>query len=119
MILIEFLIFIGGMGIWGYVSGRIYKVYLRNSNCKKAVAYVLQKLKISNLIKIYARLMIGKPLKIFELYITILSILHIFKHLWLCRPDPTPFLAHGKAHKTSTQSQPCKEPKMPTHSHPS
>ena len=31
-------------------------------------------------------------------------------------PDPTLFLAHCKAHKTQTQSQPCKELKMPTHS---
>jgi len=30
-------------------------------------------------------------------------------------PDPTLFLAHGKAHKTPTQSQPCQELKMPTH----
>jgi len=29
-------------------------------------------------------------------------------------PDPTLFLAHCKAHKTPTQSQPCKELKMPT-----
>jgi len=28
------------------------------------------------------------------------------------------FLAHCKAHKTPTQSQPCKELKMPTHSPP-
>ena len=28
-------------------------------------------------------------------------------------PDPTQFLAHCKAHKTPTQSQPCKELKMP------
>ena len=33
-------------------------------------------------------------------------------------PDPTLFLAHCKAHKTPTQSQPCKELKMPTHSPP-
>ena len=33
-------------------------------------------------------------------------------------PDPTLFLAHCKAHKTHTQSQPCKELKMPTHSPP-
>jgi hypothetical protein len=34
-------------------------------------------------------------------------------------PDPTQFLAHGKAHKTLTQSQPCQELKMPTpHAHP-
>ena len=34
-------------------------------------------------------------------------------------PDPTLFLAHCKAHKTPTQSQPCKELKMPTpHAHP-
>jgi len=33
-------------------------------------------------------------------------------------PDPTLFLAHCKAHKTLTQSQPCKELKMPTHSLP-
>ena len=33
-------------------------------------------------------------------------------------PDPTLFLAHGKAHKTPTQSQPCQELKMPTHSLP-
>ena len=32
--------------------------------------------------------------------------------------DPTLFLAHCKAHKTPTQSQPCKELKMPTHSPP-
>ena len=33
--------------------------------------------------------------------------------------DPTLFLAHGKAHKTQTQSQPCQELKMPTHqAHP-
>ena len=33
--------------------------------------------------------------------------------------DPTLFLAHCKAHKTPTQSQPCKELKMPTpHAHP-
>ena len=31
---------------------------------------------------------------------------------------PTLFLAHCKAHKTPTQSQPCKELKMPTHSPP-
>ena len=30
--------------------------------------------------------------------------------------DPTLFLAHCKEHKTPTQSQPCKELKMPTHS---
>ncbi len=30
--------------------------------------------------------------------------------------DPTLFLAHCKAHKTPTKSQPCKELKMPTHS---
>jgi len=30
-------------------------------------------------------------------------------------PCPTQFLAHCKAHKTLTQSQPCKELKMPTH----
>jgi hypothetical protein len=33
-------------------------------------------------------------------------------------PDPTLFLAHGKTHKTQTQSQPCQELKMPTHSPP-
>ena len=33
-------------------------------------------------------------------------------------PDPTLFLAHCKAHKTQTQSQTCKELKMPTHSPP-
>ena len=33
-------------------------------------------------------------------------------------PDPTLFLAHCKAHKTPTQSQPCKELKMPTHNPP-
>ena len=33
-------------------------------------------------------------------------------------PDLTLFLAHRKAHKTLTQSQPCKELKMPTHSRP-
>jgi len=33
-------------------------------------------------------------------------------------PDPTLFLAHCKAHKTLTQSKPCKELKMPTHSPP-
>lgn len=32
--------------------------------------------------------------------------------------DPTLFLAHCKAHKTPTQSQPCKELKMPTHNPP-
>lgn len=32
--------------------------------------------------------------------------------------DPTLFLAHCKAHKTLTQSQPCKELKMPTHRPP-
>ena len=34
-------------------------------------------------------------------------------------PDPSLFLAHGKAHKTPTQSQPCQELKnayaQPTH----
>ena len=30
-------------------------------------------------------------------------------------PDPTLFLAHCKAHKTPTHSQPCKEQNMPTH----
>lgn len=34
-------------------------------------------------------------------------------------PDPTQFLAHCKAHKARTQSQPCKELKMPTHYPPS
>lgn|GEM_PF-1946877 len=33
-------------------------------------------------------------------------------------PDPTLFLALCKAHKTPTQSQPCKELKMQTHSPP-
>lgn len=33
-------------------------------------------------------------------------------------PDPTLFLAHCKAHITPTQSQPCKELKMPTHNPP-
>jgi hypothetical protein len=33
-------------------------------------------------------------------------------------PDPSLFLAHGKAQKTPTQSQPCKELKMPTHNPP-
>jgi len=33
-------------------------------------------------------------------------------------PYPTLFLAHCKAHKTPTQSQPCKELKMPTHTLP-
>ena len=33
-------------------------------------------------------------------------------------PDPSLFLAHCKAHKTSTQSQPCKELKNPSHSPP-
>lgn len=33
-------------------------------------------------------------------------------------PDPTQFLAHCKAHKTPTQSQPCQELKMPTHNPP-
>jgi len=33
-------------------------------------------------------------------------------------PDPTLFLAHCKAHKSPTQSQPCKELKMPTHNPP-
>ncbi len=32
-------------------------------------------------------------------------------------PAPTQFLAHCKAHKPPTQSQPCKELKIPTHSH--
>ncbi len=31
-------------------------------------------------------------------------------------PDPTQILAHGKAHKTQTQCQPCQELKMPIHS---
>ena len=31
---------------------------------------------------------------------------------------PTLFLAHCKAHKTPTESQPCKELKMPTHNPP-
>jgi hypothetical protein len=33
-------------------------------------------------------------------------------------PDSTLFLAHGKAHKTLKQSQPCQELKMPTHRPP-
>ena len=33
-------------------------------------------------------------------------------------PDPTPFLAHCKAHKSQTQNQPCKELKMPAHNPP-
>jgi hypothetical protein len=53
-----------------------------------------------------------------SLYVTLNEILQIFKHLRLCRHDPTLFLAHCKAHKTLTQSQPCKELKMPTHSPP-
>jgi len=53
-----------------------------------------------------------------SLYVTLKKILHIFKHPWLCRPDPTLFLAHCKAHKTPTQSQPCKELKIPKHSPP-
>ena len=32
--------------------------------------------------------------------------------------DPTLFLAHCKAHKTQTQTTPCKELKMPTHNPP-
>lgn len=31
---------------------------------------------------------------------------------------PTQFLAHCKAHKALTQTKPCKELKMPTHSPP-
>ena len=32
--------------------------------------------------------------------------------------DPTLFLAHCKAHKTQTQTKPCKELKMPAHNPP-
>ena len=46
------------------------------------------------------------------------SISYIIKHPKLCRTRPTLFLAHCKAHKSPTQSQPCKELKMPTHSPP-
>ncbi|SFQ55426.1 hypothetical protein SAMN05444277_1251, partial [Parafilimonas terrae] len=39
-----------------------------------------------------------------------------FTHLITLPPNPTLFLAHCKAHKTTTKIQPCKELKMPTHS---
>ena len=54
----------------------------------------------------------------YSLYVTLNDILQTFKHPRLCRHDPTLFLAHCKAHKTPTQSQPCKELKMLTHSPP-
>jgi len=68
------------------------------------------------------RSMNSLPSQILEpLCVTLFSILQTFKHPRLCRSDPTQFLAHGKAHKTPTQSQPCQELKMltpkPTH-HP-
>ena len=51
------------------------------------------------------------------LYVTLNKILQTFKHPWLCRPVHTLFLpsrkSRDKAHKTPTQSQPCKRTKNP------
>ena len=61
----------------------------------------------------------SKNLRIyFDLLFNLNNILHIYNHPSLCQHNAMLFLVNRKAHKTPTQSKPCKELKIPIHSPP-